>query len=313
MRDPYVVLGVGKNASEADIKKAFRKLAKAHHPDQNQNDPKAKERFAELNAAYEIVGDKTKRAQFDRGEIDAEGKPRFQGFEGFGQGGRHPGGPGGAHPGGGFESFSYGFGPNGPFGGRTSGAADMFGDIFEQAFRSGGRGQRQQAPQKGADIEADLSLSLSDLVSGGDKRVTLPNGRTVEVALPKEAGDGKTIRLKGQGQPSPMGGPAGDLLLTIRIKPHSRFTADGADLRMTQEVALADAVLGGPLRVETLDGAVELNIPPMTSSGRTFRLRGRGLPKADGRGDLYVTTSLMLPADDDGALAALMRRMKAGV
>lgn len=324
MRDPYTVLGVGKSAGEADIKKAFRKLAKAHHPDQNQNDPKAKERFAELNAAYEILGDKAKRAQFDRGEIDAEGKPRFQGFDGFGSGG----GRGRGQPGGGFESFSYGHGPDGPFGGRTGGhpgggAADMFADMFEQAFRGGqggpggGRGQRQQAPPKGADVEADLSVSLSDLVSGGSKRISLPNGRMVEVAIPKEAGNGKTIRLKGQGQPSPNGGPAGDLLLTIRIQPHSRFTVDGTDLRMAQELSLADAVLGGPLRVETLDGAVELNIPPMTSSGRTFRLRGRGLPKADGgknesRGDLYVTTAIVLPDDDDGALAALMRRTRTG-
>lgn len=320
MRDPYTVLGVGKAASEADVKKAFRKLAKAHHPDQNQNDPKAKERFAELNAAYEILGDKDKRAQFDRGEIDAEGKPRFQGFEGFG-GGRHPGT--GGHPGGGFESFSFGFGPHGPMGGRSGGghpggAADMFSDIFEQAFRGQGpgSGRGSRAPQKGADIEADLSVSLTDLVGGGSKRITLPNGRVVEVAIPKGVGDGKTIRLKGQGQASPLGGPSGDLLLTIRIQPHSRFTVDGADLRMTQEMPLADAVLGGPLRIETLDGAVELNIPPMTSSGRTFRLRGRGLPKAgeqgDGRGDLYVTTAIMLPDDDDGALTALMRKVKSG-
>ena len=145
MRDPYTVLGVGKSAAEADIKKAFRKLAKAHHPDQNQSDPKAKERFAELNAAYEILGDKKKRGQFDRGEIDAEGKPRFQGFEGFSRGGPHPGaGARGAHPGG-FESFSYGFGPNGPFGGQTGGGAGPgggpdFSDLFEQAFRAGGGG-----------------------------------------------------------------------------------------------------------------------------------------------------------------------------
>ncbi|MGL5736859.1 MAG: DnaJ C-terminal domain-containing protein, partial [Beijerinckiaceae bacterium] len=271
MRDPYAVLGVGKSASEADVKKAFRKLTKAHHPDQNQNDPKAKERFAEVNAAYEILGDKDKRAKFDRGEIDAEGKPRFHGFEGFG-GGQ----PRGGHPGGGFESFSFGFGPEGPFGGARGGgggAADMFSEMFEQAMR--GRGQpgggraRQQAPQKGGDIEAELSLSLESLVSGGHTRVTLPNGKMVEVAIPPQAGDGKTIRLKGQGHPSMMGSPAGDLLLTIRLQKHPRFTVDGTDLRARQDVPLPAAVLGGPVRIDTLEGAVELTIPPMTSGGRT--------------------------------------------
>ncbi len=305
MRDPYTVLGVPKSASEADVKKAFRKLAKAHHPDQNQNDPKAKERFAELNAAYEIVGDKEKRGQFDRGEIDAEGKPRFQGFD------PRAAGMGGGRGRGGFEGFSFGFGNDGPFtrggGGNTS---DIFSEMFGGAFREGAQPRR---PTKGQDIEAELSLGLEDLVAGGARRLNLPNGREVEVNIPKGVGDGKTIRLKGQGHPGPGAAPAGDLLLTVRLRPHPRFTIDGADLRATQSIPLAEAVLGGPVRVETLDGAVDLTIPPMTSSGRNFRLRGRGLPKADGRGDLYVTTSITLPEGGDDELQALMRKRRASI
>ncbi|WP_342359721.1 J domain-containing protein [Terrarubrum flagellatum] len=306
MRDPYTVLGVSKSASEADLKKAFRKLAKAHHPDRNQNDPKAKERFAELNSAYEILGDKEKRARFDRGEIDAEGKPRFQGFDprgGFSGGGRARAGAGG------FEGFHFGFGGDHPFQqrGGAGEAADIFSDIFGQT--AGGRARQ---PMKGQDIEAELTLGLEDLVAGDAQRLSLPTGRTVEVNIPKGVGDGKTIRLKGQGQPSPNGGPAGDLLLTVRLRAHPRFTVDGADLKLIQRIPLIDAVLGGPVRVDTLDGAVDLTLPPMTSSGRNFRLRGKGLPKADGRGDLYVTTSIVLPEGGDDELESLMRKRRAG-
>ncbi|MET0606804.1 MAG: J domain-containing protein [Beijerinckiaceae bacterium] len=302
MRDPYTVLGVPKSASEADVKKAFRKLAKAHHPDQNQKDPKAKERFAELNSAYEIIGDKEKRGQFDRGEIDAEGKPRFQGFD-------PRSGMGGGRGRGGFEGFSHGFGAEGPFArGGTGATSDIFSELFGGAFRDGAQTRR---PHKGQDIEAELTLALEDLVAGGARRLSLPNGREVEVNIPKGAGDGKTIRLKGQGQAGPGGAPAGDLLLTIRLRPHPRFTVDGADLRATQTIPLADAVLGGPVRIETLDGPVDLTIPPMTSSGRHFRLRGRGLPKSDGRGDLYVATSIALPEGGDDELETLMRKRRA--
>jgi DnaJ-class molecular chaperone len=174
MRDPYDVLGVSRKASEAEIKKAYRKAAKAHHPDRSK-DPKAKDRFAEVNTAYEVIGDAAKRAQFDRGEIDADGKPRFQGFEGFPGGGR--GDPGD------FESFTFGFGGGGPFGGRRArGADDIFSHIFGEGV--GERGRRGQPRARGEDIAATLTVSLEEVAGEAKKRITLPTGRDVDVVIP---------------------------------------------------------------------------------------------------------------------------------
>ena len=304
MRKPYDVLGVSKTASEAEIKKAYRRLAKEFHPDRNKNDVKAKDRFAEANAAYEIVGDAEKRKQFDRGEIDAEGKPRATGFEGF------TGGFGGR--GGGYEGFSGGFG-----GGRGGGGGmgeDIFSHIFGEAFRAGGAGpggfQRQAA--RGEDVAAELSVTLEQVAAEEKLRLALPTGREVDVVVPKGVSDGQTIRLRGLGQ---AGGPRaepGDALLTIRILPHPRFSVDGADLRVSVDVPLEEAILGGSIRVPTLTGAVEMKMPAMTSSGRTFRLRGKGLPKKDGsRGDLFATTAIVLPAADEAALTEFARARRA--
>jgi DnaJ-class molecular chaperone len=299
MRNPYDVLGVAKGASEAEIKKAYRKLAKDFHPDRNKNDVKAKDRFAEANAAYEILGDAEKRKQFDRGEIDAEGKPRATGFEGFG------GGFGGGR-GGGFDFENMARARQGGMGGMGE---DIFSHIFGEAFRAGGAGPggQRQAP-KGEDVAAELSVTLEQVASEEKLRLYLPTGREVDVVIPRGVVDGQTIRLRGLGQ---AGGPrseAGDALLTIRIRPHPRFTVDGADLRTTVEVPLEDAVLGGTIRVPTLTGAVEMKMPSMTSSGRTFRLRGKGLPKKDGTpGDLFATTAIMLPQDEDAALLEFAR------
>jgi curved DNA-binding protein CbpA len=197
MRDPYTVLGVTRSASEAEVKKAFRRLAKEHHPDRNANDPKAKERFSELNGAYEIVGDANKRAQFDRGEIGADGKPKFQGFDGF-SGARR----------GGFE------GGSDPFGGRGGfNPSDVFGDLFGDAMRRGGSTGTRAHP-KGQDIEATLTVTLADIATGATKRLKLPTGREVEVGVPRSVVDGKVIRLKGLGHPSPFAGEPGDVLLT---------------------------------------------------------------------------------------------------
>ena len=305
MRNPYDVLGVPKGASEAEIKKAFRKLAKAYHPDSNK-DPKAKERFAEANTAYEILGDKDKRGQFDRGEIDAEGKPRATGFEGFSG---FPGGRGGFD----FEGFNRQRGAAG--GGGGSLGEDFISHIFGEAFRAGGAGpgfgRGGGGPARGEDVAAELSVTLEQVAGEEKMRIGLPGGRDVDVMIPKGVVDGQTIRLRGLGgQAGPRGEP-GDALLTIRVLPHPRFTVEGADLRTSVELPLEDAVLGGTLRVPTLTGAVEMRVPAMTSSGRTFRLRGKGLPKKDGsRGDLFATTAVALPAGEDAALTDYARRRR---
>lgn len=312
MRNPYDVLGVSRSASEADIKKAFRKLAKTYHPDRNANDPKAKDKFAEVNAAYEILGDAQKRAQFDRGEIDAEGKPRFQGFEGF------AGGRGRTRA----EDFA-GFGAGGPFGRRgargfgAEGGDDFFSQIFGEAFRNAaGAGARQAGtggrarPAKGEDIAATLTVTLEEIAGEAKKRLRLPTGRDVDVVIPKGVTDGQVIRLRGLGHEAP-GGEAGDALLTIRIAPHERFTVEGSNLRLRLPIEIEEAILGGSVRVPTLTGAVEMTIPPMTNSGRTFRLRGKGLPGKEGPGDLLVSMEIKLPEVVDEALMEYARRRRA--
>ncbi|MCJ2021387.1 DnaJ domain-containing protein [Methylobacterium sp. E-065] len=300
MRNPYDVLGVAKGASEADIKKAYRKLAKDFHPDRNKNDVKAKDRFAEANSAYEILGDAEKRKQFDRGEIDADGKPRATGFEGFG-GGR----------GGGFDFEGMARSRQGGMGGGMAGGMgeDIFSHIFGEAFRAGGAGPGgQRGTPKGDDVAAELAVTLEQVASEEKLRLYLPTGREVDVVIPRGMVDGQTIRLRGLGQSAGPRGEPGDALLTIRIRPHPRFTVDGSDLRTTVDVALEDAVLGGTIRVPTLTGAVEMRIPSMTSSGRTFRLRGKGLPRKDGSaGDLFATTAIVLPEGEDAALMEFAR------
>jgi DnaJ-class molecular chaperone len=317
MRDPYDVLGVSKSASAADIKGAYRKLAKKLHPDANKHDPKAAARFAELNAAYEILGEEKKRKAFDRGEIDAEGKPRFQGFEGFGAG------PGGFGREGVFESFSWGPGEfqrgSGGRGGSGFRGFGGFEDILKEAFGGGGRGSRtggfrfQQddigADELGHDIATSLTITLQEAAKGANKRVQLPTGREVEVKIPAGLVDRQQIRLKGQGQPGP-GRQAGDLLITVSIAADPLFKREGADLRIELPIALHEAVLGAKVRVPTLDGAVELAIPPGTSSGRTFRLKGKGFPAKAGIGDLLATVRIVLPQGGDVELEALMRKWR---
>lgn len=302
MRDPYDVLGVAKNASAKDVKTAFRKLAKKYHPDQNPDDPKAKERFAEANQAYEILGDEKQRAAFDRGEIGADGKPRYQEFTGGG----------GADP---FAGFRQGAG-RGPGGGhfefRTGGgdAGDIFSEIFGDAFSRGARGggfdPRQARP--GADLNAVMDVSIEEAAAGAKVSAVFPDGRKLAVKLPRYVEDGQTIRLKGQGEPGALG-DRGDALVKIRFRRHPRYRIEGRDLHVDLPVSLRDAVLGAKVAVETPTGRVSVAVPAWSSSDRRLRLKGRGLPeKSGGNGDLYALVRIMLPEGGDPELEELLRK-----
>src|SRR6202790_786022 len=263
MRDPYEVLGVPRGASAAAIKSAYRKLAKKHHPDNNKNDPKSAARFSEINSANEIIGDEDKRKQFDRGEIDAEGKPRFQGFPG-GDPRARPGSPGG-----GFESYTFRTGGAGRGGG---GFEDILNSMFGGAAARGARpgGGSFEFDTGGIALDLDLSVamtvSLEESAKGVEKRVRLPTGKELNVKIPAGVTAGQQIRLKGQGETAP-GHRPGDLLITVNIPPHPFFKVDGSDLRVDLPITLYEAVLGGKVRVPTLGSAVELSIPKNTSSG----------------------------------------------
>ncbi|MDK9695639.1 MAG: DnaJ domain-containing protein [Siculibacillus sp.] len=314
MRDPYDVLGVARSAGADDIKKAFRRLAKKHHPDQNQDDPRAKEAFAEVNSAYEILGDAAKKAQFDRGEIDAEGKPKFTGFgggHGFDfrpGGGPFGGGAGGGRGGAEFDDFltdilgqAFGGGARGGFrGGRPGGGA---------SGGATGPGAGARTRTRGEDVEVTAHVSLEEVVRGDKVRVELPTGRTLEVALPEGVSDRQQIRLKGQGQPG--GGGAGDAIVTVAFLRHPLFHVDGHDLEGDVPVTLEDAMLGGRIRVETLEGPVELTLPAGTTGTKALRLKGKGLPtKLGGRGNLYVKPRVVLPEGGDAELEAFLRARK---
>lgn len=300
MRDPYQVLGVARSAGEDELKKAYRKRAKELHPDRNRDDPKAQDRFAELNSAYEILGDATKRKQFDSGQIDAEGKPKFSGFEGMGagRGGRS----------GGFE-FNFGQGGGQPFGrgGADAGfdPADIFGSLFGEAARRNSRA-RPEAP-KPAEHSFTIEIGLAEAATGATRRIRVPGGREVEITIPEGVADGKVMRLRGLGPVDPFSGEAGDVMMTVKLKPDPRFTIEGKDLRTRVAVPLATAVLGGPIHVPTLTGTVEMTIPPMTGTAKSFRLRGKGLKGDKGAaGDLFVAIDIEMPASD-AELTALMK------
>ncbi len=299
MRDPYSILGVDKSSDEKQVKSAFRKLAKKYHPDRNQDNPKAQDKFSEVNSAYEILGDKEKKTQFDRGEIDAEGKPKFAGFDGSG-GGRPGRGPQG-----------FGGGPQG-FGGQQefNGAED----ILSQIFGGGGggspfgaqQGRRPQRPQPVRDTKVFARITLEELALG-KSQVSIGPNRAVSVSIPAGTVDGQVIRLKGQGEKSP-NGQAGDALITVAIRPHANFKRQGDDLRIDLPIGLDDAVLGAKVRVPTLTGAVSLNIPAWSNSENAFRIPGKGLPKKDGgSGDILVFPRVALPKEKSDELIQLMK------
>ena len=329
MRDPYSVLGLAKSADKAEIKRAYRKLAKENHPDRHPGDAGAQARFAEINQAYEILGDKEKRAQYDAGAIDAAGNPKFSGFEGFG---RQGGGFGGIDPrafaqafGGGDGARSFRFSTGSGRGGDAhfeasgfEGAEDLLNTIFGGAAGFAGHagpradgGRARPAPGRGKAVKAQVAVRLEEIAAGKKATVLLPGGRSLALSLPKGVRDGQVIRLKGQGEAGAHG-ERGDALVTVKFVPHPHFRADGIHLRTDLPVALADAVLGARLEVPTLDGKVHVRVPARSSSGKVLRLKGKGLPGPKGRGDLLVRLMITLPETPDRELEALMESRRNG-
>jgi DnaJ-class molecular chaperone len=298
--DLYQRLGLKRGASEAEIKKAYRSLAKQLHPDRNKDNPDAAKRFGEITAAYDLLSDKDKRARYDRGEIDEEGNPKMPFGGGFGgySGGAGPRPGGGAGPEG-FENFNFG-------GADAADISDPFEGLFGAAGAArGGRGggpfsgfrQRAQAPQKGADVAYRLKIPFEDAVALSPQRITLADGKTIDLKLPQGLEDGTRIRLAGKGQEGPAG--RGDAIVTIEIAPHRFFTRDGTNIRLDLPVTLKEAVLGAKVKVPTPEGPVMLTIPKGTSSGKVLRLKGRGFTAKDGkRGDQLVAVEIEVPAQD---------------
>jgi len=300
--DPYTTLGVSRGASEKDIKSAYRKLAKEFHPDANKDNPKASERFSEVTHAYDLLSDKAKRAQFDRGEIDADGNPSGPfGGGGFGGGG-FGGGPGGQ------RGFGGGFGND-----EGIDLEDIFGGIFGGGARGGGGmggmgGGRGRAAPRGANVNYRLSVPLPDAAELKAQRITLSDGKTIDLKLPAGVEDGTQMRLGGKGEPGP-GGP-GDATVTIQIQPHAFFRQDGDDLRVDLPITLDEALRGAKVKAPTASGAVMLSVPAGASSGKVLRLKGRGMTRKDAsRGDLLITLQIALPDVDTEAGADLARRL----
>jgi DnaJ-class molecular chaperone len=295
--DPYQVLGVPRTASADEIRKAFRKLAKANHPDTNPDNKAAEERFKQVSGAFDILGDTAKKKKFDAGEIDADGRETFGGFaRGGGQGGA--GGPWGPPPGGGFGGGQHGA----SFEGVDLG--DILGEMFGGA--RGGRGGGQGGgfggfSQRGSDVRARLEIDLEDAIKGAKKRIAFNDGRTIDVTIPKGAQEGQTLRLKGQGSPGRAG--PGDAFIELTIAPHPTYRREGEALVMDVPITVYDAVLGGKAEAPTPDGPVTLTIPKGSNTGARLRLKGRGLADVRGvRGDLFARLVVTLPETPDAEL-----------
>jgi DnaJ-class molecular chaperone len=287
--DPYTVLGVPRSASADEIRKAFRKLAKQHHPDTNPNNKAAEERFKQVSGAFDILGDAEKKKKFDAGEIDNDGRETFRGFAG-GQG------PWGPPPGGGFS------GRGGGFHAENFEGVDL-GDILGEMFGGGrgGAGGRGGGfggfSQRGGDVRARLEIDLEDAIKGGKKRIAFSDGRTIDVTIPKGAQEGQTLRLKGQGSPGRAG--PGDAFIELAFAQHPIYRREGETLVMDVPITAYDAVLGGKVEAPTPDGPVTLTIPKGSNSGARLRLKGRGLIDAQGRrGDLFARLMVTLPEGD---------------
>ncbi len=294
MADPYSTLGVARGASEKDIKSAYRKLAKELHPDRNKDNPQAAERFSDVTRAYDLLSDKDKRAQFDRGEIDAEGNPTMP----FGAGGFRSARAGNGRAGGGFGGFG---------GGEEVDLGDIFEGLFGGRGGTGGRrgpagfgggmGGGRPQPPRGGNVQYRLTVPFADAATRQDQRITLADGKTIDLKLPTGVENGTQMRLKGKGESGP--GGAGDALVTIEIQPHAFFRREGDDIRLDLPISLDEAVNGAKVKVPTVEGAVMLTIAPGSGSGKTLRLKGKGFSRKDGtRGDQLVTLQVELPADD---------------
>ena len=288
MADPYSILGVARGANEKDIKSAYRKLAKELHPDRNKDNPKAAERFSEVTRAYDLLSDKDKRARFDRGEIDIDGNPTM-GFGGGGMGGGFAGGQRGFRADG-FEGFESGIDIGDIFDGLFGGRGGMGGGF--------GGGQRRGPAPRGANVQYRLRVSLTDAATQAPQRITLSDGKTIDLKLPAGVEDCTQMRLAGKGEPGPGGN--GDAIVVIELQPHAFFRRDGDNLRLDLPITLDEAVNGAKVKVPTADGAVMLTVAPGTSSGKTLRLKGKGFSRKDGtRGDQLVTIEVQLPEGDE--------------
>jgi DnaJ-class molecular chaperone len=302
-QDPYLELGVSRNASDAEIRKAFHKLAKKHHPDVNQGSKTAEEKFKRVSAAFDLLGDPEKRAKFDAGEIDADGRETMRAYSQ------------GPFAGGGYGGASYGGSPFGDEGGSFRSATfegvDL-NDILGEMFNRGGAGGARAGgfASRGADIRAHLDIDLEDAINGAKKRLPFSDGRVLDVTIPKGVADGQTLRLKGQGAPGRAG--PGDALIEIGIRPHPVFKREGDQLVMDLPVSVPDAVLGGKVQADTPDGPVSLNVPKGSNSGRTLRLKGRGLSDGQGgRGDLLARLVVTLPDEPDPELQQFAEKWRA--
>lgn len=280
--NPYIVLGVARTAADDDIRRAYRKLAKEFHPDLNPNNRAvAEEKIKAVNGAFAILGDAEKRRQFDGGLIDGNGEARQR--------------PQRAHAGAGMGSGS---------GGDEFGFGDIFSDLFGRGRGAGGQAQ----PARGADARYTLEVDFLEAALGTRKRVTMPDGGALDLLVPEGVTDGQTLRLKAKGSPGPRGGEAGDALVEIKIRAHDTFRRSGDDILVTVPVTIDEAVLGAKIEVETISGRVQLTLPKGTSSGRAFRMKGKGVRStpSDPPGDQIVTVSIVLPEVIDEQLAYFM-------
>jgi DnaJ-class molecular chaperone len=286
--DPYTTLGVNKGATQDEIQKAYRRLAKKLHPDLNPGNKAAEEKFKEISAAYDLLGDPDKRARFDRGEIDASGaeRPRQQQYyRDFAD----QGGWSAYTSNSGFADF-----------GDYAGAEDILSEIFGREGRAGRR-------RRGQDVRYHLELSFLDAVNGGKQSIILPDGSTLDVNIPPGTRDGQILRLRGKGRPGMGDGPPGDALIEISVLPHPYFTRKGDDIHLDLPISLKEAVLGAKVKVPTPGGTVTVAVPKWSNTGRVLRLKGRGVPRADGsKGDEYIKLMLMLPEKPDPKLEAFV-------